>query len=318
MRGHKFVGLLSLILLSSSWSELVVAAEGKSLTRELRQESAKSGLCLAQVGGTSYLRIVPFGGPAVEANLGRHALMGRFSQDGRTAIVYAGRTLAVMSGRNELWRATTGLAVNDAAVSPDLQRIAVVGVDNARRAAGIFVVSKGDESPRAVHGFGSAILPPDPRAGRSPIDLILSRAAAPSWSPDGKVIAFSAEGKMYMYEVDAGEEMQIGAGTAPSWSADGQNLAFLAPDCAVTIGDAKGKMARRLQIFAATSSTIRWSPNGRYILVNRSAKRNTRCGQQTVYRVSDGAMYSLGGSCDVGDSGLGWLVLTAGTWPLEK
>jgi Tol biopolymer transport system component len=114
------------------------------------------------------------------------------------------------------------------------------------------------------------------------------RAVAPTWSPDGKRIAFSSGtiprrglgSHVYVVDADGRHLRRLAAGALPDWSPDGKTIAYVTLGCnraarwggrirLVTPGGRDVTPARRscLGIGPADSSIESWSPDGARIAV---------------------------------------------------
>jgi Tol biopolymer transport system component len=105
----------------------------------------------------------------------------------------------------------------------------------------------------------------------------------PTWSPDGKYIAFSSRkaaasyGYIYVIGVDGTGLTALTSGevrdTAPSWSPDGKQIAFMRQTCCgsgpasadICVMDADGSHITRLTQGERSNGNPAWSPDGRYI-----------------------------------------------------
>lgn len=101
----------------------------------------------------------------------------------------------------------------------------------------------------------------------------------PSWSPDGREIAFASnlDGKFHVYVINAdGSGLHRLPGTSwndddPAWSPDGTTIAFdryrswSAGNSALYLMNADGTEPRQLTAFAADLQYPSWSPDGRKI-----------------------------------------------------
>jgi Tol biopolymer transport system component len=94
---------------------------------------------------------------------------------------------------------------------------------------------------------------------------------SPSWSPDGKAIAFDAHGPgftaqhVYIVDLDTGKKTDVGEGGFPCWSPDGKVVAyhktFIHPP-EIWLVDADGRNPRMM---FDDASHPRWSPDGKQI-----------------------------------------------------
>jgi Tol biopolymer transport system component len=89
------------------------------------------------------------------------------------------------------------------------------------------------------------------------------QVSAPAWSPDGKRIAFSAEGDIYIMSPTGSGLHHLTAGPSmdsqPSWSPDGSKLVF-ARDHAIGVVNADGSGLTRLTSGVSNDAAPSWQP----------------------------------------------------------
>ena len=66
---------------------------------------------------------------------------------------------------------------------------------------------------------------------RSGHAVVLKRAAAPAWAPDGRRIAFQRRGSIYVSDAGGRRQRRVTSGMSPSWSPDGRLIAYAGTTC---------------------------------------------------------------------------------------
>jgi len=117
----------------------------------------------------------------------------------------------------------------------------------------------------------------------TPLTKGTSKFGSPSFSPDGKWIAFVTEEHIHKMTIEGGTPIQLTFSNAtefsPAWSPDGKRIAFGSDEGGaykVWIVDADGSSRRQFaktQLSANDDAQIAWSP-GRYILYQKPGNRN--------------------------------------------
>src|SRR3989454_603929 len=103
--------------------------------------------------------------------------------------------------------------------------------------------------------------------GSHPIRLT-SSGIDPSWSPDGRKIAFTSDGSIYVMNADGSNPTGINRGYEPSWSPDGKRIVFTnagefgTPEIAVMNADGSNptRLTDNLGLWDDFEAT--WSPDG--------------------------------------------------------
>jgi Tol biopolymer transport system component len=184
--------------------------------------------------------------------------------------------------------------------SPDGSRVAFSRTRDRGRSYEIYLVRAAGGSPQAVtHGRGFA--------------------HSPSWAPDGSRILFSASGGRFGRSTDrncapnlwvvrpdgSGLRRLVRAGVEPAYSPDGRRIAFVRPDARdrswVYIVGSAGQGVHRIGEGGHPS----WSPDGRYLVVERGVGLN-RIADLWLLRVSDGRATRLTRTSTISELGPAW------------
>ena len=108
----------------------------------------------------------------------------------------------------------------------------------------------------------------------------------PTWSPDGRHIAFSSwrdgdDYEIYVMEADGSNPRRLttDSGFSPTWSPDGRYIAFSSwrdGYSEIYVMDADGSNPRRLTDRSGDNYSPTWSPDGRYIAFSSPATATMR------------------------------------------
>jgi Tol biopolymer transport system component len=126
---------------------------------------------------------------------------------------------------------------------------------------GLFVLTCGDDHLTRVTPTGSA------------------HPTGPTWSPDGRQIAFGQEGAILVIDADGSNIRKIAGlpsrSSAPSWSPDGKQIAFTSMGdvtweiFAVELGNGRMRQLTRTIDARTASQAAAWSPDGKHIAFDR-------------------------------------------------
>ena len=91
--------------------------------------------------------------------------------------------------------------------------------------------------------------------------------ATPSWSADGRYIAYSSGLGIWLYDTAARKAAELcRPGILPAWSPDGKWLAFQAPGQGVVVVSPDGKERKLLVKRISGAGRCAWSPDGKRLI----------------------------------------------------
>lgn len=199
------------------------------------------------------------------------------------------------TGKNQKLVTSKTVAYDFPEVSPEGKRVAFVHPDDG--ACELYVKNlRGDRSALVARGTrtcGQAAWSPDGERiayvknrastekkslyvagpyGESPVALVDSGdAGAPSWSPEGGVLAFSESASeeragVYTIHVDGSNRQRLTShGSSPTWSPDGEEIAFVSGKTGsgqIYVVNADGKNLRQLTSTVGPDRWPGWPPKG--------------------------------------------------------
>lgn len=145
----------------------------------------------------------------------------------------------------------------------------------------VFACKEYPSAPVAAPPGGTANPPPALPTARAHVLLAdadgtvrgpLTEGSWPSWSPDGRRIAFQRNGRVMVIDADGSNEKELAQGWWPTWSPDGARIAFVADGRVIKVMNPDGSSVRSLLSPKAflmgvyyTVDEITWSPDGTLI-----------------------------------------------------
>lgn len=169
------------------------------------------------------------------------------------------------SGERRLTFSKAGEFSRTPSVSPDGQRVVFQG-KREPGGEGLFVLTCADDHLTRVTPAG------------------IARPGGPTWSPDGRQIAFDQEGAIFIINADGSGVRKIAGlpnpSSGPSWAPDGTRIAFTAMgDVTWEIFEVELRSGRVRQLTPAldantASQAPAWSPDGKRIALDRVVDGN--------------------------------------------
>jgi TolB protein len=102
--------------------------------------------------------------------------------------------------------------------------------------------------------------------GSRRVRLLAGEALGPSWSPDGRFVAFARRGKIVVANARGRIVRRFGSlGADPAWSPDGSRIAYTAgaPASRIVVASRTGRTLTSISTGRNVASSPTWSPNSR-------------------------------------------------------
>ena len=119
----------------------------------------------------------------------------------------------------------------------------------------------------------------------------------PDWSPDGQALVYEKEGKIYIFNIPDNSSRTLTAGRDPTWSPNGKWIAFTAPNGRSSLVTADGAPVHWPIAEHAPLSSQQWSPDGNFVSFAEATPPSSRHAewpvQLIVCRVTDGEQFKV-------------------------
>lgn len=260
------------ILISSLVLVSPCTADDPMLRKELRNESASTGLALVDVWDTRIM-VIPFDANHRYFKVPTGVqIISTFGKDGRTISLY----------RFDKFDVTTISGRVLSSILPP-RGFFPMGLT----ATGSRVAFMSDQQPRGALRWASFDFSTSGVIVDADHDTLFG-----DWAPTGEKLLYEKGGDIYVFEIGNSLSRRLVTGNDPTWSPDGNSIAYRSPEgkaCLLTI-DGK-RIAWRLDSLYSVSP-IRWSPDGRYVVFSEPAGPHVPffgiAYRLVVYRVADG------------------------------
>jgi WD40 repeat protein len=93
------------------------------------------------------------------------------------------------------------------------------------------------------------------------------RPTSISFSPDGSQFVYDYQNQIFLYDTRSRSSRSIGHGAGPTWSPNGSWIAFRSDNDELVTVDAKTFESKGLIGHRKILSTVRWSPDSRYVVL---------------------------------------------------
>ena len=90
------------------------------------------------------------------------------------------------------------------------------------------------------------------------------------WSKDSKVIVYDTTNRIMLYNLESAESTFLAAGSHPTWSPDGRWIAYSRPDGRAALVSPDGSESKTILDEVKLGGGLRWSPDSRYLLYTDS------------------------------------------------
>jgi hypothetical protein len=280
-----FFGRVIVIVVIALLFSNACGMDDAGVRRELRNESANSGLALAAARGNSIV-IIPFDSEERYFQTDYTRQLKIFGTPGRMVVwLYRPNFLETSQFFIDF---IGGQRVRSMKRFPGSQFVP----EALNEATGRLAFSgrlQGKDSPEGLHWASSDL---------SHSSFIDQQNGYCDWAPDGSALTYEKKGQIFIFEIASNFSRRVTSGHDPTWSPNGESIAYRAPDGRASLVTTAGlPMSWPLSRHKPTSA-IRWAPDGRYVSFTETIPDQhipfiSASDRLLVCRVRDGALITV-------------------------
>jgi hypothetical protein len=134
------------------------------------------------------------------------------------------------------------------------------------------------------------------------------RPTSISFSPDGRQLVYDNRNRIFLYDIKSRSSRSVAEGASPTWSPNGKWIAFRSKDDELVTVDAKTFETKALLRRREIRDTVRWSPDSRYVALTEPSGFG-HSAQMVVERIDDHAtaVIYVFESDGISDRGFYWI-----------
>lgn len=301
--GNDFVH--SVLLLALVSCDACGAAPADNLQRELRHRNERDGLWLGVWRQDIIQLFAPGDDRRQEVRLPRSYFGGFFLPDGKRVLASWRDQMFLLTLNGDIIREWKGMfGTRFATMSSDARKVALTAVQQ-------------DSTGTATLRYYWALVE-SPDYEMIAEETVVQSGSEPemlSWSPDGAALVVSLGGEVRMYDLPSKTYKSLGRGLDPTWSPDGRWIAFRTGDGRAILVKTETWISHEIIQTRKVLYGLQWSPDSRYVLFSEHYSSGfCSTTRLVVYRISDGATQPVLSPC-LGwtNRDFGWVILKNGT-----